>query len=103
MPEQRKSYDHRLKTLVCRTRDLELAARLGVPRATAQSWIRRGVRPVTTCAEFADDQLELAAKIARLERRVDILSAVVGLLLFLVKLTGAKLDGRRVPEGMEAH
>jgi len=37
MHRERKTYDHRLRDLLCRTGDLELGVRLGVERSTAAS------------------------------------------------------------------
>jgi len=101
MPTERQRYDHRLRELVARTRDLSLAERYGVPLATARSWLRRGVRPVVTCAEFDEDTEQMAVKVARLERRIEVLVALVRLLTVLVRVAGAKLNAKRLPKGDE--
>jgi hypothetical protein len=41
----RRSYDHRMRDLVCEGRDPGLFKHLGVPRSTSASWTRRGPRP----------------------------------------------------------
>ena len=99
MPPQPQSYDHRLRELVVRTKDLNLAERCGVPLRTARSWLRRGVRPVVTCAEFDKDAEQMAVTVARLEKRVEVLIALVRLLMVLVRVSEAKLNGKRLPEG----
>jgi hypothetical protein len=54
---------------------------------------------VVTCPGFEEDAAEMALRIVRLERRVEVLSALVRLLMVLVRAVGAKLDGKRLPEG----
>jgi len=39
MPRLQRTYDHRLRDLVRRTRDLTIATRAGVPRSTAADWL----------------------------------------------------------------
>ena len=76
MPSKRNAYDHSQRDLVCWTRDLDLAERLGVPRSTAKSWMRRGVRPVVTSTVLDDDAIHLRIRVLRLERRVQVLLAI---------------------------
>jgi len=59
----RNTYDHRLRELVSRTRDLDLAERLGVPRPTARSWLRRGVQDVVSADVFDDDARQLRVRV----------------------------------------
>ncbi len=72
MRSNRSAYDHRLRDLVCRTRDLDLAERLGVPRSTAKSWLRRGVRPVVTSAVLDDDASQLRIRVLRLSELLNL-------------------------------
>ncbi len=99
MPCQRNAYDHRLRDLVCRTRDLDLAMRLGVTRSTAKSWLRRGSRSVVTVDVLDDDAGQLRVRLLRLEHRVETLLAIVRLLLLLVRMAGLRLDAKRLPGG----
>jgi hypothetical protein len=62
MPD-RNAYDHRLRELVSRTRDLDLAERLGVPRPTARSWLRRGLREVVSADVLDDDAGQLRVRV----------------------------------------
>jgi len=73
-------YDHRLRDLVRRTRDLSLATGRGVPRSTAAGWLRRELRPVVTVDVLDRPEADLCAEVVRLRRRVRTLSAVVGAL-----------------------
>jgi hypothetical protein len=61
MSLERNAYDHRLRELPCRTRHLDLAERLGVPRSTAKSRLRRGARPVATTDVLDKDVEKLRA------------------------------------------
>jgi hypothetical protein len=50
-PQQR--YDHRLRDLVHRTRDVTVATNLGIPRSTARGWL--GAEPtVVVCLDVVD-------------------------------------------------
>jgi hypothetical protein len=74
---QPRVYDHRIREQVVRTGNPDLFPELGVPRKTALSWIRRGVREVVTL----DDEAWAPAyhvRIAKLERRIAMLSASCG-------------------------
>jgi len=68
-PQQR--YDHRLRNLVQRTRDVAVAADLAVPRSTARGW--RGAPPtvVVVCLDVEDlTEPELRQELLKLRRRV---------------------------------
>jgi len=95
---RRKAYDHRLRDITCKEGDPTLFRNLGVPRATAASWIRRGQRPVVSAQVLALDQLELQAEVLALERRTKFLMAIIRLAFLLVRLSGFRLDSQRVPD-----
>jgi hypothetical protein len=84
---------------VCESGNLRLATKIGVPKATAAGWRRRGCREVLTLDSRDKETAELRRKVHRLEARADALLAIVRLLLVLVRLRGARLDGERLPEG----
>ena len=98
---QRDAYDHRLRNLVCRTKDVDLAAQFGVPRSTARSWLRRGPQEVVRCDDFELDAEELRLQVVQLKCRTQVLLAIIRLLLVLVRMSGARLDGKCVPDGTE--
>ena len=95
----RRTYDHRMRDLVCEERDPRLFSNLGVPHSTAASWIRRGPRPVVSADVLALDQKQLQAQVLALERRIRFLLAVIRLAFLLVRLSGFRLDSQRVPDG----
>ena len=73
MKRLQQIYDHRLVQLVQQTGDATIATRLGVPRSTVSGWLARAPRAVTTDAALA----ELRARIARLDKRNELLRAVL--------------------------
>jgi hypothetical protein len=48
---------------------------------------------------FDDDAQQLRVRVLRLEQRPQVLLTIIRLLLLLVRLAGARLDGKRLPEG----
>ena len=59
MSEHRRqsAYDYRLRDLVRKTGDLNIAAQLGVPRSTAAGWIRSDRRDVVTVEDVHESLL----------------------------------------------
>ena len=96
-PQQR--YDHRLRHLVQRTGDVTVATDLGVPRSTARGWL--GAAPtVVVCLDVADlTEPELRQEVLKLRRRVQKLTALLRLALALLRTSGFRLTGERLPDG----
>jgi len=90
-------YDHRLVQLVQETRDPSIATRLGVPRSTVAGWLRRAPRSVTTSAEGDASLTELRARVARLRKRNQRLTAVLRILFALLRILEPDLSRLRVP------
>jgi transposase InsO family protein len=63
------------------------------------TWRRRGSRPVVTIEPTDRDRPQLVDTIAKLDRRVRILAAVVRVLLAILRASGFTLAGERLPEG----
>ena len=96
-PQQR--YDHRLRDLVQRTGDPTIATDLGVPRSTARGWLR-ATPTIVVSLEVADlTEQELRQEILKLRRRVEKLAALLRLALALLRTSGFKLSGERLPDG----
>jgi hypothetical protein len=93
---RQRRYDHRLRDLVQRTRDLTIAT---VPRSTARGW--RGAAPrVVVGLEVTDlTEPELRQEILQLQRRVEKLAALLRLALALLHASGLSLSRERLPEG----
>lgn len=99
---RRRSYDPRLRLLVHQDGGDELARKLEIPRSALAGW-RQFLPPDTVAADTIElNSVRLQAKIARLERRLEILTAVMSLLLALLRVSGFRLDRRRLPDGVLA-
>jgi putative transposase len=98
-PLHRRAYDHRLREHVCRTGARALGHGLHVPRSTVSTWKRRGLRSVVTLELFQQDRQQLLCTIEKLKTRVQILAAAIRLLLALLRASGFRLTGERLPEG----
>jgi hypothetical protein len=96
-PQQR--YDHRLRHLVQRTGDMTVATDRGVPRSTARGWL--GAAPtVVVGLDVADlTEPELRQEVLKLRRRVHKLTALLRLTLALLRTSGFRLTGARLPDG----
>ena len=96
-PQQR--YDHRLRNLVQRTGDVTVATDRGVPRSTARGWL--GAAPtVVVGLDVADlTEPELRQEVLNLRRRVLKLRALLRLVLALLRTSGFRLTGARLPDG----
>ena len=99
MVRPQRRYDHRLRHLVHRTRDVTLATNLGVPRSTARGWLDAPPTVVVglDVADFTEP--ELREEILKLRRRVQKLTALLRLALALLRTSGFHLAGTRLPDG----
>ncbi len=95
----RKQYDHRIRQAIVETGDPDLFPKLAIPDSTRRSRVTRGVAEVVTLDARDTEIVELHVTVARLEKKVAILTAVVGLLAALVRVAGITLQrpGSRRP------
>jgi putative transposase len=93
----RRAYDHRIKEEIIRAGDPGLFPELEIPRSTAASWIRRGLGGVVSLDQD-DKGFALRDRVAKLERRVTMLTAVLRLVLALLRVSGFSLELSRVPD-----
>ena len=96
-PQQR--YDHRLWDLVRRTGDVTLATDLGVPRSTARGWLRRRATVVVSLDGTHRTELDLHQEIRQHRRRVRKLTALLRLVLTLLRVSRFTLSRERLPDG----
>jgi len=94
-----RRYDHRLRELVHETGDIDHAIRHGVPRSTARGWLKSVPSDVVTADVFEASACDLEREVIVLRQRVEQLSALLRLLVVLVKVCSASLRTRRVPNG----
>jgi hypothetical protein len=96
----RRTYDHRIRELICETGDPDLLPELKIPRSTIRSWLHRGIPDVVTCDFLSAERTELLVEIRRdLRDRVAVLGAIVGLLVMMLRVSGRQLDRERLSEG----
>lgn len=96
---RQRTYDHRLRDLVRKTGDVTIAEEIGVPRSTAAGWLRQEPQEVVTVDVLDMDDLRLQREVLKLRKPLRLLVAVLRRLLTLVRISGLRLDGRRLPEG----
>lgn len=97
----RRRYDHRIRDHVARTGNVDLFPELDIPRSTARSWIRRGPSDVISLQDEQDELRALRERLARVERRLAVVSAVMTLLVALIRALGVSLARTRVPEAAD--
>ncbi len=95
----RRIYDHRIKEAIIGSRNPSLFPDLQIPPSTARSWIQRGLAEVVSLNRDGVTEAGLRERIATLEGRVRTLSGVLRLTLALIRVSGVRLDGQRLPEG----
>jgi len=98
LPRSRRSYDHRIREVVCLTGNPRIFQHLRIPRSTTASWLSRGRRSVVSL----DGQHDIASVLdenERLKRRTERQTAVIRLLVVLLKVSGFRLDEQRLPDG----
>jgi hypothetical protein len=93
---QQRTYDHRLRDLVRETGDLTVATRRGVPRSTAAGWLRAERRDIVTLDVLDKTESKLRADVLKLRHRVRVLGVVVRLLLQLLRMSGFRLEVKRI-------
>jgi transposase InsO family protein len=94
----RRSYDHRIREIVCRTGNPRIFHHLRIPRSTTASWLSRGRRSVVSL-DWNHDMASVLDDNERLKRRVERQTAIIRLLVVLLKLSGFRLDEQRLPDG----
>ena len=91
-------YDHRIKQAIARTKNPNLFPELNIPRSSAMTWIRDGVRDVVTNAELDMDRVDLLQKNASLERALLAQTAKGELVAFTFRVFGLQIQYHRLPD-----
>ena len=95
----RRRYDHRFRSIVHETGDIELAVRKGVPRSTARDWSRLPPSEVLTFDVASMSEQELRKDVVQLRERNARLQAILRLIVVLLKVCEVSLVRRRLPSG----
>ena len=94
----RRSYDHRIREIVCQTGNPGIFQHLRIPRSTTASWLSRR-RPSVVSLDWNHDIASVLDENERLKRRAERQTAIIRLLVVLLKLSGFRLDEQRLPDG----
>ncbi len=84
-------YDYRIREQVVATGNPGLFPHLGIPLSTALTWLRRGMPEVVWLDTPDGDNARLRQRIAQLEKRVAMLTAVLRLTLTVLRISGVQL------------
>jgi len=95
----RRSYDHRIREMICETGDPDLFPPLKTPRPTIRNRFHRGIPDVVSCDLLSAEEAELLAEVQALRHRTAVLGAIVGLLVAMLRASERRLDHERLPEG----
>jgi hypothetical protein len=95
----RNVYDPRVRELDRATGDPDLFPELSIPRSTVSGWLRGEFKPTVGTEAVSKTEIELHARLGKLERRIRALLAVMRLLLTLVRVSGCRLNRERLPTG----
>lgn len=95
------SYDTRIRELIARTGNPDLLPEHDIPRSTRMSWVRRGPRDVVGLDESFDDQARLYDRVARLEHRLQVMTALLRLVLTMLRISGFRVEVQRIPDGSD--
>lgn len=93
-----RRYDHRLRDLVQSTGDIGLATQHGIPRSTARGWLTPARTEVVTLDVMDMSVSDLRREVVALRVRVDKLTALLRLLVILIKVSGVSLARSRLSE-----
>lgn len=98
---QRQNYDHRIREAIGTTGNPHLHPNIQIPLSTRRTWAAGRV-PTVVGSKEADLQIyELHDQIQRLQKRCKQQVAIIGLLTRFLKLRGGRLDGDRLPKGID--
>ena len=95
----RNVYDPRVRELVRATGNPDLFPELKIPKSTLRGWLNGEFRTAVGTESVTQIEIELHSENAKLRRRIRVLQVVMGLLLVLIRVTGCRLEGERLPDG----
>ena len=94
----RRSYDHRIREIVCETGNPRIFRHLRIPSSTTASWLSRGRRSVVSL-DWQYDIERVLDENEKLKRRTERQTAIIRLLVVLLNLSGFRLDEQRLTDG----
>ena len=96
---RRKVYDSRVREAIRATSNANLFQDLNIPKSTLRGWLNGEFRAAVGTESVTRTEIELYSENAKLRQRVRVLKAVMCLLLVLIRVTGCRLEGERLPDG----
>ena len=94
-----RSYDHRLRAMVRDSGSVEIAVWYGIPKSTARGWLNQpNDREIVTLDVLEQDTIRLQQQGLALRRRVAKLTALLRLLLVVLRLSGFSFASTRLNE-----
>ena len=99
IPTPKNSTITALRRLIQTTGDLDLAVRYGVPRSTAQGWLKQSRTDVVSMDVLDMDAEALQREVLSLRRRVTRLLALLQLVVVAIKVVEFSFDRVRIPDG----
>jgi transposase InsO family protein len=97
----KRAYDTRVREIIARTGNANLFPELDISRGTRATWVRRGPRDIVGLDEELDEQATLLDRLAKLERGVRVLTALLRLVITMLRLSGFRVHMPRIPEGRD--
>lgn len=94
-----RRYDHRLREMVCNSKNIDAALSQGVPRSTARGWLAPRTALVVTVPATSHDTIHLQQQVIALRSRIDQLVSLLRLITVLLKVAGFSLARVRLPDG----
>jgi len=94
----RRTYEPDIRRMVAEGRGDDIVRTLKIPRSTVSGWRRRALPPVVSVGPRDQTTEELRAHIGKLERRIEVLTRIMVLLLTLVRVAKLTLNNTRVPD-----
>jgi len=98
---EKRIYDHRLREYVRVTRDTKLAVSLGVPQSTIRGWLNAPAKDVVSHEVFDLNDIQVRERILNLERRIRRVTAILRVLLLVIRVFGFQLNYERLREGKD--
>lgn len=93
MSSRRRTWDPTIRAQVVATGNVDLFPELDIPQSTIATWMRRGKPDVAWLHDDAAVAAKLRARVTHLEVRVKMLTALVRLVLTIMRIWDARIEG----------
>lgn len=90
-------YDHRIKAMIAKSKDINLFPELDIPKSTARVWIKKGIPTVVTIPTFEFTSSEILNENIKLKRDIAEARAEHTLLFKTIRIFGFQIQYKRLP------